>query len=194
MTDHDPMAELTDHDHRSMDQGDTIDQARLSVFGEPTNADRARWDVHAHVEKLARTMYGADTVQRPAGNGAHFSDVDALAGLQAARFIADHARGYARDYARYARGNGASWDDVAGALGYSTDDDARELDAFDYVKGTGTYAGDSVGWRCWTCTGLVNDYGPHAGHPDDTERGHAPDCARHAAAVGKYRSVHGLED
>jgi hypothetical protein len=113
-----------------------------------------------------------------------------LASLMPAMLISILARGMARDFATQARGQGATWLDVANAAGILTpgSDVERAEQAFEFTLG-GVDAWDaSVGWRCHACRAVVIDHGPYNGHPDDCETGHAPDCPRHLADLAAYHA------
>jgi len=57
------------------------------------------------------------------------------------------------------------------------------------VEASSTY------WRCCSCSELVTDYGTgSSSHPDDQETGHGETCARHGAALSKWRNDTGWED
>jgi hypothetical protein len=46
----------------------------------------------------------------------------------------------------------------------------------------------TVSWTCASCGEWITDSGPYNGHPDDDERGHAEDCARHLAEAAAYQA------
>lgn len=107
-------------------------------------------------------------------------------GLAAARVVADAAHTLVVGFALKARGAGATWVDVATALGISPLDgpDATADAAFLAIAGpppdsTGGPA-QAVQWACRTCDQLVTDYGPYGNLTSEGhENGHAVDCPRH---------------
>jgi hypothetical protein len=100
--------------------------------------------------------------------------------LRAAVLLSRLFSAEARRQVRRAREAGVSWADLAPVL------DAEDGQAaFEWATGGAedSWRRAAVTYRCPSCGGLVSDYGPYENHPDDNESGHAPDCARHLAAL-----------
>jgi len=100
----------------------------------------------------------------------------------------EHVAGnLARHLAVQARGDGATWAEVAEAAGIQPDGERwqRAEAAFEWAAGpsSGWSWSASVGWSCGTCAQSVVDRGPYGSHPDDDESGHTADCTRHQAAL-----------
>ena len=113
---------------------------------------------------------------------------DPLEGLRAAIGLYREVRGRIRDYARYAREDGCSWEEIGRAMDRAPDPDAGVtvgVAAFEFVA-SDLGRGLSFGWTCPACLGLVIDYGPEAGHPEDRERGHAEGCTRLAETIAAW--------
>jgi hypothetical protein len=108
--------------------------------------------------------------------------------IDIARTIESAAHNLWRRYAETARGDGRSWLELADGLGIDPNEDERDHLAFVKVAGepTSYYSDRYVSWKCSSCGERIRDVGPYGGHPDDNERGHAPDCARHAAEIAEY--------
>lgn len=163
--------------------------------------DLARWARHevlAAVQRLVREA-GGQFVTRPMfssdPDGPAVRDAEPIAGLGAARAAELAARRLARGYARAAREDGRTWQEIGAALGLLAGGDDGAGDtiaeaAFSYAAGAaGTdydrSYGRSFAWRCRGCGGLVSDRGPFGG-PVDDEPGHADNCERHAADVAAW--------
>lgn len=119
--------------------------------------------------------------------------VDWRDGIKAARLASGIAHQTMLSYARKARGEGVSWEDLAESLGVKADADqygkrAGEK-AFELVSGYDerSYMSPSVSWDCTSCGAWIKDRGPYNGHPDDDEEGHADSCDRHRRHVAAYR-------
>lgn len=81
------------------------------------------------------------------------------------------------------RGAGRSWDDIAGPAG-SGEESAQ---VFEEVADLGgEFGSPQLSWRCDSCGSRIRDLGPAADDPRQAERGHADDCARHAADIQHY--------
>jgi len=117
-----------------------------------------------------------------------------LSAVAAAVRVADMAAGRARELAAKARGDGATWSEVADAAGLQPDPNrSRAEAAFEWAAGPppGGWSWSwetSVGWDCRACGRWVTDRGPYNPPPDDNESGHAADCPRHRAAVAAYEA------
>jgi len=141
---------------------------------------------------------GAPVISRPAFRGAQSTipDVEALAGLRAARQVELGARFSTRNYVRDAREAGHTWHEIGTALDLTpggeadlTGDTIAEA-AYSYAAGspdteTAWRYGRSFSWTCGSCEGLISDHGLCNG-PADDERGHRDDCARLAATVAAW--------
>ena len=100
-----------------------------------------------------------------------------------------------RTQIRRSREAGQSWAELAVPLRPVLDlpEDAPPYEAgtaaFDWAAGPprGSFDDRYVIWRCPPCGGLVTDYGPGAGSPEDSESGHSSSCVRLGAAVEARR-------
>ena len=125
------------------------------------------------------------------------ADADSMSGLEAATKLASAVRRLILDYARQAREDGHSWQEVGVALGIKPVDDSGVSvadAAYDYAAGTPGFGRASFAWVCSVCRGTVIDRGPQAGHPADTEEGHADDCRRLAAGIAAWNASWEAED
>lgn len=163
---------------------------------EPDTHTLAREAARGAVLKLVRAS-GAHVGDRVHLGSTVATDVirtpepEPLAGLSAVRDLTAHLTRLEQDYARWAREDGRTWDDIAGALGFEDMPDwgvPRSAKAFALLSRASAALGGSrrLSWKCPSCRGAVTDYGPEAGHPADAEHGHAEDCERLAAAVAAY--------
>lgn len=112
-----------------------------------------------------------------------------LAGIRAARSLERAALRVTGDYIRLAREDGLDWREIGAALGLEPDDGDLAMAAWEYASGP-RYRMDPL-YFYFTCPGCgqaVRDYGPHGGHPEDCEQGHAEDCTRMAEAVRAYKA------
>lgn len=139
---------------------------------------------------------GAQIVRRPIFAGADVTarDVEPLAGLRASRELEIGARYIAHGYLRQAREDGYSWHAVGVAMGLRPGRDGETIAeaAFTYAAGDpdSEYArryGRSFGWTCTSCDKAISDHGLETG-PVDGERGHAPECQRHAATMAAWEA------
>jgi hypothetical protein len=71
---------------------------------------------------------------------------------------------------------------------------ARADAAYDYAAGTTVFGRASFAWVYSACRSTVTDRGPQAGHPADTEEGHAGDCQRLAAEMAAWNASWEDED
>jgi hypothetical protein len=135
---------------------------------------------------LTRSITAVTAQSRPD----HGDQSTPLASLEPAILISTMARGMARDLATQARGQGATWLDVANAAGILTpgSDAERAEQAFTFTVGDPGAWDASVTWRCHACQAVVIDHGPYNGHPDDCETGHTPHCPRHLADLAAYHA------
>lgn len=147
---------------------------------ETTDADRTRWAVQDAIARLAVEQYGASWVQRePLGEGfpprREPSPMAAIKACAAIEKIAHQRAGY---YALEARGDGATWQDIAEQLGVAPDafNSAASV-AFERVA----WPSPVARWNCRTCGQKVKDHGPENG--PHQEEGHAANCDRHATEI-----------
>ncbi|WP_308816404.1 hypothetical protein [Pseudonocardia alni] len=170
----------------------------MSLFGEPSEADRRRWRVQEFVRSLAVSWFGTREVREPIGatSATRLVLADPLEGLRAAVTIRRIVVGQECQYACDARAAGWSWAEIGRVLGF---DDAEEPDlaGFEHVVARGgrrrPYR-DSVSWRCSSCGSRVTDTGPYGSHPTDVEHGHADGCARHRADITAWEQRTGWAD
>ena len=117
-------------------------------------------------------------------------DVEPLAGRHAAAQFKLAARRLTLDYARQAREDGRSWQEIGIALGLGglEDSDITLADAaYSYASGTAALGQrPAFAWVCPACRCTVMDRGPQAGHPSDCEEGHAEGCIRLAFATATW--------
>jgi hypothetical protein len=174
-----------------------------SLFGEPDDKDRARWDIRRQIENLAVTLFGGRRIKRELrSRGVAPLSIDAVEPLPfigAAAFYRDVADGQAREEAEKARGDGATWAEIADAAGIADDPEqdrsAAEL-AYEWVSPRPSMRLDEVNvyWTCGTCGERVKDHGPLGGsHPSDQESGHTEECTRHAADIAAWKTATGWE-
>jgi hypothetical protein len=164
-------------------------------------ADLARQWARRAVTAMAEAS-GGKTVTRPMFRGrpdldSTVTDVEPLAGLQAATSLKHAARRLALECVRQAREAGHSWHAIGVALGFGH---LAEADmsiagaAYDYAAGGPDVWSRSFPWVCPVCQATVIDHGPEAGNPEDQEQGHAADCPRLAAAVTAWNASWDVED
>lgn len=113
-----------------------------------------------------------------------------LAEVTAAVHLEWAAQEAVRTRARTAREDGASWAQIAGALGSEPDPDrgiTPAAAAFGRVA-SDLGRGQVFAWTCPECRETVIDRGPELAHPEDQEQGHADGCARLAEAVRGWRA------
>jgi hypothetical protein len=124
-------------------------------------------------------------------------DADAMTGLECAAKLTFAVRRLVLDYARQAREEVHSWQEIGVALGFSvgTDSEGSVADAaYDCAAGTTGFGRASFAWVCSACRSTVIDRGPQGGHPADTEEGHADDCQRLAAEIAAWNASREAED
>ncbi len=138
---------------------------------------------------------GAEVRERPIwpGSASTTRYAEPLAAIRAARVLEDAARRVARDNVRYARQDGATWQQVGEALGLAADGEQDGYDlavaAYEHAAGpSDAWHQSSFSWGCTACGSAIADRGPYESHPDDNERGHADTCRRHAAAVAAWQA------
>ncbi|RJQ66141.1 hypothetical protein D5S17_35520 [Pseudonocardiaceae bacterium YIM PH 21723] len=153
--------------------------------------------VHRTVLEILRAHFGPTAVvQQQIGDYTGLTKsvpASNLAAVAAASLTADHARTQAGQWVRAARAEGTSWTQLATALRFNDDQDGdlAEL-AFETVAGKPEpLEKKSITWDCGTCGAAVIDYGPYERNPQDDEKGHTEDCARHQAAIADYDAATG---
>lgn len=170
----------------------------MSVFGEPNDKDHARWNIRGQIQNLAVGLFDGRRIKRelrsPGGAPFSFDAVEPLPAIRAAVFYRNVADGQAREEAKTARGDGASWAEIAAAAGIVDDPgqgrSAADL-AYEWTSPRPSMRFDemNVFWTCGTCGERVEDRGPDAGHPTDQEEGHAEGCARHVADIAAWKTA-----
>src|ERR1017187_3351764 len=164
-------------------------------------ADLARQWARRAVTAMVEAS-GGQTVTRPMFRGrpdldSTVTDVEPMAGLQAATSLKHAVRRLALEYVRQAREANDSWHDIGVALGFgrSAESDMSVAGAaYDYAAGGPDAWSRSFPWVCPACQGTVIDFGPEAGTPEDQEQGHAADCPRLAAAAAAWNASWDTED
>jgi hypothetical protein len=111
----------------------------------------------------------------------------------AARHLRWAAARAEHQYIRYAREDGATWQEIGEALCGTPSSDTGMTAAeaiFRYLTTDGSRYGDDpvFRWTCRTCRQWISDHGPETGHPADAERGHADGCERLTTIVAEYES------
>lgn len=115
-------------------------------------------------------------------------DVEAAAGLSAARQVELAARKSACDYIRASREAGQTWHEIGAELGLGPIARHSYLPlaevAFDYAAGDSAWEyacsyGRTFLWTCPACHEVISDRGTSKG-PADDERGHITGCERPA--------------
>lgn len=151
---------------------------------------RAR--VQRTIEALIVDEHGQDAIKfAPINSSLSFQlprPSNYLDGIDAALRVGRVAEAIARDYAKKARGEGASWREVATALGFDLETTSDPSGAaFRWVAPEPSQPFDRIltWWECASCGSRIADSGSH-GHPDDEEEGHASDCARHNAETAAF--------
>jgi hypothetical protein len=178
-----------------------VTDAQKSGTTRENAADLARQWARRAVTAVAEAS-GGTTVTRPmfCGRpdlGSTVTDVEPLAGLQAAASLKHAARRLAFEYVRQAREADDSWHEIGVALGL---EHLAECGlsvagaAYDYAAGGPDARSRSFPWVCPACQATVIDFGPEAGNPEDQEHGHATDCPRLAAALTAWNAFWDTED
>jgi hypothetical protein len=163
-------------------------------------ASIARHQVLSAVIHIVRQT-GGKVVLRPVirsmPDSGSMTDVEAAAGLTAARHVELAALRFAKDYIRHAREDGRTWHEIGIALGLGTHARNNYIPvaeaAYDHAAGrAGDELAQAIGrvfvWVCPVCDEVVGDRGPHNG-PADDEAGHATGCPRLAAAIAAWREA-----
>lgn len=184
-----------------------MDSTAEPVVRPPTIEERARWAARRGLHLVAQELADSERigVQRTLpGLPSAFHDVQPDWGLRAALFLREATTAAIRDYAGQLRGQGATWHDLAeplGLLAAAAEDDLPPGQAAFLFVVQGRRPGQSLSdddarrsacyrpglrWNCGQCRRRIEDSGPGR-DPDDSERGHAPDCSRHTAAQLAYR-------
>ena len=129
--------------------------------------------------------------------GSTVTDIEPMAGLQAAASLKHAARRLALEYVRQAREANDSWHDIGVALGFGHLAESGMSvagAAYDYAAGGPDAWSRSFPWVCPACQATVIDHGPEAGNPEDQEHGHAAGCPRLAAALTAWNASRDTED
>jgi hypothetical protein len=147
-----------------------------------------------HVQSMA-TAAGAATIERPVWPGSLSTTTYAepLAGLRKAVTLQGSAGRVIEDYARYARTEGASWQEIGEALGLGEEAKERQRSAaelaYEQIVGIpDLWSQANMYWPCPACGQTVTDRGPYESHPVDNEHGHADDCSRMAGEVAGWQA------
>ncbi|MGH3155547.1 MAG: hypothetical protein ACRDNF_03060, partial [Streptosporangiaceae bacterium] len=141
----------------------------------------------------------ADRPISPVGNYGSHRAAEPLAGIRAAQVFKHAAARLDHEYLRYARQDGASWDDIGAALGMKfvpeTGRTAAEH-AYEHAAGEPAQWSDprSFYYDCGSCAQGVTDHGPYESHPHDRESGHADTCTRMTAEVDAWQAQRDAED
>ena len=115
---------------------------------------------------------GAEMVIR-SGPAGRTEEPEPIAGLRAAAAVGYESRRLIGRYARQAREDGYSWQQVAVALGRDSDPSA----IFGLLA-SDLGAGLVFPWTCPACGQGISDRGPEAGNLHDAEPGHRDGCGR----------------
>jgi hypothetical protein len=157
----------------------------------------ARTTARGAVFTLARDA-GAETITHSAfpGSDRTIQDVEALAGMSAARDLELAARSSALGYIRQARETGCTWQQIGLAMHLTPGADAQQAGhtiaqaAYTYAAGNpnGEWAisyNRSFAWTCQGCDRAISDRGLCSG-PAHDEQGHADNCPRLAATIAAW--------
>lgn len=155
--------------------------------------DDARREITAAARRLVTTA-GGRLVRRPVLRDDPVfgtrEEPEPLAGMTAAVALKHAAVQAISDFAKAAREDGISWEELGVALGCEADPatgtTVGEAGFRAVAAGRGPWDHKVFYWRCWACGQHITDYGPEAGHPTDTEEGHAGGCKRLAAEVAAW--------
>jgi hypothetical protein len=119
-----------------------------------------------HVQSMA-TAAGAATIERPVWPGSLSTTTYAepLAGLREAVTLQGSAGRVIEDYARYARTEGASWQEIGEALGVGEEAKERQRSAaelaYEQIVGIpDLWSQANMYWPCPACGQTVTDRGP----------------------------------
>jgi len=147
-----------------------------------------------HVQSMA-TAAGAATIERPVwpGSPSTTTYAEPLAGLREAVTLQGSAGRVIEDYARYARTEGASWQEIGEALGLGEEAKERQRSAaelaYEQIVGIpDLWSQANMYWPCPACGQTVTDRGPYESHPVDNEHGHTDDCTRMAGEVAGWQA------
>ncbi|MFI6325095.1 hypothetical protein ACIBG8_46795 [Nonomuraea sp. NPDC050556] len=162
--------------------------------------DEARWRLTGEVTRLAVAAFGKDAAKaRPIFPGAETTAItaDPLPALWAAKQLQALAAAQIYRQAQHARSAGHSWQQIGETLQLPDTNGPLAEAAFEYFTDEPvSFSTPSFSWRCpaSSCGNMITDHGPYESHPDDCERGHAPGCARHAAALAAWQAAHDGDD
>jgi hypothetical protein len=169
------------------------------------NQEDARRDAEWRLRDTALryvTATGGTVADRPISPQHDYGTIRAaepLAGIRAAQVLEHTAARLSHDYLRYARQDGASWDDIGTALGMKDDPEtgySAAEQAYEHAAGEPPQQFDprSFYYSCGSCAQHVKDHGPYESHPHDRESGHAQTCARITAEVASWQAQRDAED
>lgn len=124
--------------------------------------------------------------------GFNYGDVDVpanyLHAIEAADWLQRVAHGMAAEYARKARGQGHSWDEIADAFGIDRDQvNEPAVEAFERVAPPQRWRDNNAYWTCRSCDQHISDRGPYEANPADSETGHLESCQRHQREISVYQ-------
>lgn len=159
-----------------------------SLFGQDDVHDVISRETTRSLHAIVRAQFGETAfVRRASFPGSQFTDLVPTpeAALKAAVMLRSRAAAEVDQYARRARAEGVSWDDIGQVLGLDEDSSiGREGEAFYAIAGNDAH---SVGWTCTICQAWISDRGPFNSHPDDQEHGHAEGCRRHLDDIEAWK-------
>jgi hypothetical protein len=167
-----------------------------------------RTTVESTVFRLVREFDGPDAIQPPPADADSWhrnAEPEPRAAIRVALDLHAAARTVLTDHIGRARGVGHCWTDLAPVLGVeksATELDLTAAEAAFNVAATGQTTGwvsddrrwsrgfvPTLRWTCESCRQRVTDHGPVDSYPGEMERGHAADCARHAAALTAWNTA-----
>jgi hypothetical protein len=161
----------------------------------------ARRAVRAAVAAMARAA-GVHTEPHSVWPGHAMTEQrpDASNGLRFALMLDAAATNLAREYVRFGRQEGLSWQQlgeiIAPAMGGADEGDDLAVLAFMWAANAEhaqPFADLYVTWTCPACLASVRDHGPYEADPRNAEAGHDDGCARLAEAVAAYDAEWGDE-
>jgi hypothetical protein len=141
----------------------------------------------------------ADRPISPAHDYGTTREAEPLAGIRAAQVLEHAAARLGHDYLRYARQDGATWDDIGAALGMKGEPEygvSAAEQAYEHAAGEPSQQFDprTFYYTCGSCAQGVTDRGPYESHPHDRETGHAETCTRMTAEVTAWQAERDAEE
>lgn len=165
-------------------------ESERDVFAEAGTQARER--ARVAVLHLVQDVVGDDGLREvPIWHGARTLErrPEPRLGLQAALRLHTEAMAQARQYVEQLRAAGVGWFDLAADVRRKPEVDGTEAgEVFEQFAVPEEAHPSWLSWRCDACGQRVLDYGPWNAHPEDIERGHAQDCARHADDIRAYET------